>query len=256
MTIEHEDHQDINGLGELPFQVREDRGETYGHEPIEQGPPGIIQEMPGAPRPQPPAMPLMPRPRDVAGSNYALETARTAKIGTPTTDFLIQTTFDARPINGNDWQFFNVLALDINGDVGTPVLSQRLSFTVPDGRVAIIRHFKWETNQILGIPGNIEPGDKGLIDEFVPVFVSLSVSGFVQRTYERIAQQEGERDAYAIGFEKETIDVTVTFSSNFSGSTVGYQPAFFVTMYGNLLDTRGREKQYEPANEYRGGILK
>jgi len=258
MTIEHEDHQDINSeLGELPYGTSEERRELYSDEvPAELGPPGIISDMPGSPRPQPPQLPLMPRPRDVRGANAALIDAATAPIGTPTTDFLIQTTFDARPINGNDWTFFNVLALDPNGDVGAPVSSQTLRFTVPDGRVAIIRRFNWESTQILAIPGNPEPSEIGMIELFVPVFVSLAVSGFVQRTYERIFQQEGTRDTYAIGFEKETIDVTITINTDFSGSLVGYQPAFFVEMYGNLLDTRGREKQYEPANEYRGGILK
>ena len=254
MAIEHEDHQGVNELGELPCEVREERGELYGDEPIDQGPPGIIQEIPGSPRPQPPEMPLMPRPRDVVGGQAALETARLAPVGTPTTDFLIQTTFDARPINGNDWQFFDVLALDPNGDFGSPILTATLSFTVPDGRVGIIRSFEWESTQVLALPGNPEPGDTA--EDFSPVFVSLAVSGFVQRTYERIFQQEGERETYAIAFEKETIDVTITINPNYLGSTAGYQPGFFVEMYGNLLDTRGREKQNEPANEYRGGILK
>ncbi len=254
MTIEHEDHQDINALGELPFEVSEERRELYGEPPMEMGPPGIISDMPGSPRPTPPELPLMPRPRDVTGANRALIDARRAAIGTPTTDFLIQTMFSARPINGNDWQFFEMAILDPNGDVGVPVLAATVKFKVPDGRVAIIRNFKWTSNQVLVLPGPPAPGDP--IDEFFPVSVSLGVSGFIQRTYERIFQQEGEREAYAIGFEKETIDVTVTFSNNFTGNTVGYQPTFFVEMYGNLLDTRGREKQYEPANEYQGGILK
>lgn len=254
--IEHEDHQDINSeLGELPYGVSEERRELYtDEEPVELGPPGIISDMPGSPRPMPPQMPLMPRPRDVTGANVALIDAARAPIGTPTTDFLIQTTFDARPINGNDWQFFEVLALDPNGDVGPVVNTLTLRFTVPDGRVGIIRHLKWESTQILAIPQNPEPGDP--TEDFSPVFVSLAVSGFVQRTYERIFQQESEREVYAIAFEKETIDVTITINAAFNGSLVGYQPGFFVEMYGNLLDTRGREKQYEPANEYRGGILK
>jgi len=261
MTIEHPDHQDqpdiANRLGELPRQVREERRELYGKEPKSGGPEGIIELMPGAPRAMPPEPPLMPRPRDIRGANAALVSAQNAPIGLPSVDYLVQSTFDARPINGNDWQFFNVLALDINGDVGAPVLTQTLRFTVPDGRVAIVRNIKWETTQLLAIPGNPEPSEIGMVELFVPVFIALSVSGFVQRTYERVFQQEGEREVYAIGFEKETIDFTVTSNADFGGSTVGYQPAFFVEMYGNLLDTRGREKQYEPANQYgAGGVLK
>ncbi len=254
MTIEHEDHQDVNALGELPFEVSEERRELYGEPPMEMGPAGIISDMPGSPRPTPPELPLMPSPRDVSGQNRALMDARLAPAGTPTTDFLIQTVFDARPINGNDWTFLELAVIDPNGDVGAPVQAATVKFKVPDGRVAIIRHFKWTSTQVLAIPSLPAPGDP--ISDFVPVSVSLAVSGFVQRTYERIFEQEGERDAYAIGFEKETIDITVTFNPTFTGSVVGYQPSFFVEMYGNLLDTRGREKQYEPANEYQGGILK
>lgn len=257
MTIEHPDHQDVNTLGELPRQTREERREMYGKEPIELGPPGIIEQMPGSPRQMPPEPPLLPMPTDVRGQNIALQTAQNTPIGLPSVDYLVQTTFDARPINGNDWTFLNVLALDINGDVGAPVLTQTLSFIVPDGRVAIVRNVSWTATQLLALPGNPGPVDRGQIDLFEPVSVSLAVSGFVQRTYERIFQQEGSRDVYAIGFEKESIDVTITFNPNFTGATIGYQPGFFVQMNGNLLDTRGREKQYEPANTYgSGGILK
>lgn len=256
MAIEHPDHQDINALGELPYETSEERRELYGDEVQDLGPPGIISDMPGSPRPPPPEMPLMPRPRDVEGANKALIDAQLAPAGLPHTDFLIQTTFDARPINANDFQFFNVLALDPNGDVGAPVQTQTLRFIVPDGRVAILRHIKWTTTQILAIPGNPEPAENGQVELFVPVFVALGVSGFIQRSYDRIFQQEGERNTYTLGFEKETFDITVTINTAFLGSIVGYQPAFFVEMYGNLLDTRGREKQYEPANEYRGGFLR
>lgn len=256
MAIEHPDHQDVNSLGELPQETRQERGERYTGEVYPQGPPGILTEIPGAPRPAPLQPPLMPMPTDVRGQNAMLEQAQRTPIGLPSVDYLIQSTFDARPINGNDWTFLNVLALDVNGDVGTPVTSAVVSFKVPDGRVAIIRDFNWRSTQLLATPnGNIEPGED--ISDYEPVFVTLSVSGFVQRTYERIYSQVGEREVYAIGFEKETIDVRVTFNPNWGGSTIGWQPGFYIEMNGNLLDTRGREKQYEPANEYgSGGVLK
>lgn len=257
MAIEHPDHQDVNALGELPQEVREERGELYTGEVYPQGPPGILEEIPGSARPMPLEPPLMPTPTDVRGQNIGLEQAQRTPMGLPAVDYLIQTTFDARPINGNDWTFLNVMALDVNGDIGTPVLSQTLSFTVPDGRVGIIRNFSWTTTQLLAAAASPEPADLGMIELFEPVFVTLAVNGFVQRTYERIFSQEGERDCYAIAFEKETIDISVTFNSDFSGSTLGWQPGYFIQMNGNLLDTRGREKQYEPANQYgAGGILK
>lgn len=261
MTIEHPDHADdhkpggVDVLGELPSRVRRERDETYEQEVKPLGPPGIVEAIPGTPLREiiePPI--LLPKPTDVRGQNRALFDAAGAPIGLPAVDFVIQTMFDARPINGNDWQFLNVVALDPNGDVGAAVQTATISFRIPEGRLAIIRHFKWTSNQVLVLPSPPAPGDD--INLSIPVFMSLGISGFIQRGYERIFQQEGERDAYAIGFEKETIDFTATVNTDFTGSIVGYQPAFFVEMYGNLIDTRGREKQYEPANVYKEGLLK
>lgn len=256
MAIEHPDHQDVNiGLGELPIQFREDRRELYEREPEPGGPPGIVLQIPGVSRVAPPVPPLMPSPRDVTGQNIALLDAARAPVGLPQSDFVVQTTFDARPINGNDFQFNRMAILDPNGDVGSPITVATVRFTIPDGRVGIIRSMRWTSNQVLALPGAPEPGDT--LADFSPVSVALGVSGFIQTTYEAIFEQQGAREVYAIAFEKETFDFTVKFNALFGGSTVGYQPTFFVTFEGNLIDTRGREKQYEPANTYGpGGLLK
>lgn len=256
MAIEHPDHQDVNlGLGELPLQTREGRRELYESEPEPGGPPGIIEQIPGVFRVAPPVPPLMPRPRDVRGQNIALLDAARAPSRAPSGDYLIQSTYDALPINGANFQFHEVVALDPNGDVGSPVTSATISFVIPDGRVGVIRSMKWTSNQVLALPGDPEPGDT-LVD-FIPVSVALKVSGFVQTSYEQIFEQQGERAVYAIAFEKESFDFTVRFNSLFGGSTVGYQPSFFCTLQGQILMTRGREKVYETANTYGpGGLLK
>lgn len=245
MTIEHPDHQDVNRLGELPRPVREERRELYGREPEPGGTPGIIEQIPGTPRIEPPEPPLLPMPTDVRGQNISLRAAEETSIGLPGLNYLIQTTFDGRPINGNDWQQLGMITIAPNEDPA--VLTATQSFVVPDGRIAIVRKITWTSNQVLALPSIVE-GD--LLEEVIPMFLKLGVSGFTQRTYSKIFQQEGNREVYAIGFPGETFDVTVTSNPDFIGSIVGYEPSFFIEMYGNLLDIRGREKQYEPANVY------
>jgi len=254
VAIEHPDHQAVNSLGELPQQMREERRETYGQPPAPMGPPGIISDMPGTPRQAPPTPPIMPRARDIRGQNQSLVDAENAPFGLPSTDYLVQTVFDARPINANDFQFYEVAAIDPNGDVGGVILTATLRFTVPAGRVGVVRSIEWASNDVLPLPADPAPGSN--IADFSPIFVALGINGFIQHTYERIFQQEGRREVYAIAFASETIDVTFTVNPSFVGSIVGWQPAYFLQMHGNLLDTRGREKQYEPANEYRSGLLK
>ena len=75
MTIEHPDHADDHapgGLGELPPRVRRERDETYEQEVKPQGPPDIVDFIPGTPAREivePPI--LLPKPTDVRGSTIS-----------------------------------------------------------------------------------------------------------------------------------------------------------------------------------------
>lgn len=259
MAIEHEDHAGGHGqLGELPVDVRRERRETYEDEVSPMGPPGVIEEIPGSPAqiPEPPP-PLLPVPRDVMGQNVALVDTNKAPFGLPAVNFLVQTTFDARPINGNDFRFENVLAIGPGED--PPVTSASVTFTVPPGRIAILRRVVWTPHTIA--PFNpISTTDNGpdAIQSTSIVFARLAVAGSIQRTYERMYRQEGDETVYVIARENETMIFTIFDNPDYSGTTPSqYDGAnWTVYFYGNLLDTRGREKQYEPANEYVGDVLK
>ena len=250
--IEHEDHQD-NALGELPRSTRVNRREIYGREVPDLGPPGIVDYVPGnAPAP-PLSPPSLPLPYDVERQNITFDEARRAPDGLPPVDFLVQSVFDARPINGND--FYDLQVIGINPNDDPPINSQSFSFTVPDGRLAILRRIEWTTTHLLAIP-DINPNDGDDITNISPVFFTWDISTAVQPTYEKIFQQEGILDVYGIAFEKEKITIKVTSNPSFSGDITNYQPNFFVKLYGNLINTQGREKQYEPANKYENGVLK
>ena len=259
MAIEHEDHSDAHsvGLGELPYEVRQTRGETYEEEVKPQGPPGVVRHVPGSRvRPQIPVPPLMPTPSDVRGQNVALKDTEIAPFGLPATNFLVQTTFDARPINGNDWRHENVILLTPQAD--PPVNTGTVPFTVPPGRIAIIRDFEWQTDDPIAIDPISNPATQNnMIELTQPYSVALRVAGSIQRTYERIFRQEGTETVYAIAQENELIEVIVTINPDYGGTLPNaYSPMITIKMHGNLLDTRGREKQYEPANEYQGDVLK
>ena len=259
MAIEHPDHSDINALGELPYDVRRERGETYEGEVKPLGPPGVIEQIPGSPAPPIEPPPLMPKPHDISGQNAALVDTNLAPFGLPAVNFLVQTTYDARPINGNDFRHEDVVALEPAGD--PPLTTAFVTFQVPPGRIAVLRRIQWTTNQLAEF-SPISSTENNSVNPIAmaftsPVFIVLTVGGSIQRTYERIFRQESTEDVYAIAAENEFITLTVTINDDFSGTLPNqYSPNFIFNIYGNLLDTRGREKQYEPANEYQGDVLK
>jgi len=253
--IEHDDHKGINsGLGELPPSIRRERGETYEGDVFPQGPNQFLTQIPGSQSPPNEPTPMMPSISDVRGQNLALDEAQKTPFGLPAVDFLVQTTFDARPINGNDFQFFNLAVIDPDGDVGAPVLFADATFTVPQGRIAILRNIEWFPNELFTPAITIDPASTTIIDTS-PVFITLFVAGAIPITYEAIYEQQGERPCYFIAQENETIVMRVTRSS--PALVYAYPPhAFFMKMTGNLLQSRGREKIFEPANQYVGGLLK
>lgn len=239
-------------LGELPVHRSRERREVYT-----QTPDAPLYGQPGAEV-------TVPRPIDVALQNRALREAQRAPASAPQRDFVVQSTFDARPINGQDFQMQGFFGLDIGGDPPSTATPVDLTFTVPSGAIAILRNFAWDADSYLAVMNPGQPLDQMEADEMLagssPYRVTLLVAGSIVRTYGPIYQQVGQRDCYAVAGETEKIILrfqqNVAAFSNAGNDATGYNPTISAAMYGNLLKSRGRATPYEPANEYLGDVLK
>lgn len=239
------DDLEADQLGELPVSRSRERRETYSDErdaPL-YGQPGAQVDIPA--------------PRDVEQQNRAYERASDAPASPVYVDYVVQSTFDGRPINGVDFQHQAFFGLDIGGDPPGNPNPVDVTFQVPAGRIGIIREFRWRADTILAttFPGQPEfPED---FDQFLagssPYRLGLLINGQVVRTYDRIFEQAGHRTCYAIAGESQTITLRFQANTDFVGSLAGYFPSISVVMRGNLLQSRGREQIFEPANRYVAG---
>lgn len=256
MSIEHPDHDQGERLGELPVERRIYRRENYGQRPVPPGPPGMVREVPGLRQDVPPVPtpPVLPRPLDVRRSQSAFAESQSLPSGLPSSDFVVQTTFDARPINGVDFQIQRAIAIEPLDD--PPVASGTNFFEVPRGRVAIIRRIQFQASEIIAQ----EPLDSSFnndpfnVELTQPLFVGITVAGVVPFGYDAIFRQAWDEPTYLILGPGERLELFVSQSFAYSGTLpAGYAPTVFFNIYGNLLQTRGRERAYEPANQYTTG---
>ncbi len=245
-----EDHEEGGGrrsLGELP----EDRGlrrPGAGWATGAGGGRGGVAPIPRGHRAGGPVS--VPTPADVISAfQRAGEALEAPEEPSPyPLSYVVQTTFDARPINANDWQFVGTpqqLALGADPPINTALFE----FTVPEARTAVIRGFEWRLDDPLVITSALDREGGG--QTFSPIAVRLQVQGNGQVTYGDIEEQEGRREAYAIANANEIIRVRIdgiVTISNLPVSTWG--PLVWVLMHGNLLSQKGRETQFEPANSW------
>lgn len=224
-------------LGELPADLRRERGEVFAR-PASVGVPGVT----------------VPRPIDVETSSRALEQAADVPLGSTPSRHLIQSTFDARPINANDWQAHLSVFLQPNYDPA--VLTDTAQFVVPDARVAILRRMRWFSSDYLFINRQLNTLYYG---EASPTFIELSVQSRVQTTYTsgQLQAQEGDLPVYAIANEGEVIQVRGTSDDLGDGIPSDWEVRVFFILSGNLLVNTGKETQYEPSNvQLEDGMLR
>lgn len=246
------DDLEAEQLGELPIGVARERRETYDDRrdaPL-YGEPGAQVDMPA--------------PRDVQQQNRAFERATDAPAAEVYVDYVVQSTFDARPINGVDFQHQAFFGLDIGGDPPGNPNPVDVTFQVPAGRIGIIREFRWFADTILATTFPGQPSFPEDFDDFLrqssPFRLGLLINGQVVRTYDQIFQQSGRRTCYAIAGESQSITLRFQANTDFVGTgpnpLASYFPSISVVMRGNLLQSRGREQIFEPANRYIGDRLK
>lgn len=229
-------------LGELPAGAARERREVYTDRrdaPL-YGQPGARVDVPHI--------------IDVRRANEAAAAAQRAPAARFHADYVVQTTFDARPINGADWRAEDLLVL-APGNGTAPVNHDFLTFIVPSGRVAILRRVSWEVVADVLVPQTVSYNTpRPRLAESQPMWVSVSVGGSVLFTYDQMFGQAGDEDLYAIAGEREQIVVGV--HKNLDVAPDAWSPNILVRMYGNLLDVNGRQKNFAPANRYDGSILK
>ena len=216
-------------MGELPAPLRRERGEGYGRPAV--GAPGVMQ----------------PRAHDVESSQGALDSAAGAPLGSTPSRHLVQSMFDALPINANQWQFRGSVLLEPNGDPSTD--TRVVEFTVPEARVAILRRLEWTQSDFLFVDRNFS--QFYYYDIPSPTSVEISIQGSVARTYSSLEMQaqQGDVPVYAIANEREIIQVRATSLALGTGIPSDWEVRVFFILTGNLLLNTGKETQYEPSNE-------
>lgn len=220
-------------LGELPISKRAERGEIYRGDrdrPI----PGR-----GGTFVLPPAVVRPVVPRDVFNQNRAAAAAAAAPTLEEENPFIVTTTFDALPINAQQFYFSAISSpqLEPFGN-GAAVLQGTATFTVPTGVNAILRGIRWQASQII----NEEAFN-----------VTLLVRGTVHRTFEAMELGQAFTDffpVYALAGPEQTF--TLQFDIELNTGPVGYSPPIRAWMIGQLILDTGKELQYEPANEKPG----
>ena len=228
MDRDEREAAELAGLGELPVSKRAERGELYvvDREPDRPGPGGTFQLPPSV---------ILPSPRDVINQNVAYSAARAAPSLEGENPFIVTSTFDALPINAQQFQFTGLVAPALEPGGDPVVLRGVVTFTVPTGVNGILRGFRWQADTIINE------------EAFT---VTLLARGTVHRTYEAMQLGQALADffpVYALAGPRQTF--TLQFDIEAGTGPVGYSPQIRAWMTGQLLLDTGKELQYEPANE-------
>lgn len=163
--------------------------------------------------------------------------------GTVPLDAFVGTSFDARPINGQD-----LLAWAVAPGGIAPALPFTASFTAPPGWRAILRAYSYEVsvtnagNAIYDVYG--EPvyfSDGG----FHGVVTTISVNNSPVQGFSNVlgGNYEYDRPCYVLIDEGQTVTVALTMSDFVSGAP----QSGLIQLYGNLLLNTGRQLVAEPA---------
>lgn len=264
MAIEHEDHRD--GLGELPYDRRRVRRETYDREPPPSNLPGGAQGFRGpGTLPQPPTM---PGPADVASADSAFQSTLGAPaVEAPGICYGVDVTWNARPVNAQDWRWLESLDFTARpGEAPNPP-TRIATFTVPDGWIGILRRVQIQPEIGFFVENAATKVDPDFSDEDnpfgeLPYLLFIRAAGSVLPGFSQPLSSTGaladrpiafswmfDSELWALADEQRTFEVVITQNTD---TAVELQPLanrhVHVTMWGTLLQRRGREIQYEPAN--------
>lgn len=241
--MSHEDREkEESQLGELTRPILKERGgfPPISNQPLyEQGQP--IPPM-GFDRNTPPDIDYQ--------QDVRRQVDQFGQLGTQPQKTFVTSTFDARPINGVDFlvkekvrvafQNPNGAAVDIPGEV---------AFEVPPNYIGILKGFAWSFE----VP--ILPKDDNDNFELVIDNVSVLINNTRQNFYDNL-QAYGTHvpdllPCYFIAETGQEIKLRVQLGNKAGGNvtnTTLYDQDMTITLYGNLLLSRGLPAQFEPGS--------
>lgn len=169
------------------------------------------------------------------------EKARKAPVGSPPTESLVTTVFDARPINARDFIF-----TESRGELITDG-EQIFSFAVPTGFRAILRQFAYNVT-ITGDNLYNEYGDCRLISNIsgARLYTTLLVDSMPVPNYDNLSLPpfNDGTPCYILADEQQTISIKFYLTP---GGPFTYKN-IDVELYGNLILSSGRPLSFEPGN--------
>lgn len=236
MSEEFEDQlNDQDGLGELPTPISSERGEVWPPtgEPV--SPPYFGEGLfPGQNR--------YNIPPDIAAENARRVLG--GDISSPKIHQLVNSSFDTLPVNARD--FNSVGELGVNTDDDLNIDPTQYDYNVPDGYVGILRGFKFYAD----VP--IVP------DRSDYILISVLVDGIVHPDYENMPLGQNSNGMVPIhalisGNKAVSLKFTPSLLLATAASAWGVlEMTFNVTLFGNLLLSRGFPLEFENISQVKG----
>lgn len=212
-------------LGELTDAISIERGEYWGAKKDPDSPQGNDGGIfPGTNR--------YIVPPDVAAENTRRELE--GQIHSPKIQQLVESTFDTRPVNARD--FHKTGSVNVNTDEDFNIDPTQFDFEIPSGYIGILRNFKYYTD----IP--IVPDVSSYLS------VSILVDGIIHPDYEKMPlgqNSNGMIPIHALVNENKIISLQFHPTEAYALATPTLVVKYFVTLYGNLLLSRGLPLEFE-----------
>lgn len=234
-------------LGDLPRGVAHERGETWPQETRGRLPPN---QAPGRGGGLPGQVADQARGADI---KYTLQNEKISPIA-PALAYQVQSTYDARPVQGRDFQASGCDTLvfeDAGGGASATFATVAFTYLVPDNTVAVLRQFRYE---VQNAPINmVQEGECWLqSDLFVndlPVrdYSQMFHAVFMQNPFDCfIIADQRTRIKIALSHPKPTADTVL------ASAVIGVTSPVLFEFYGNIILKSGIPIEFEIANKIAG----
>lgn len=263
--MDREDYDEEPGLGELPPPLMDERGEGFRRARSQAGarfsPPGFPGGGNPAVIPPPPTPPYF---GDAARVSAFGQGGAMLPIVQPPSQFGVEVTYPAQPINSVKFNVDLTTFLDVPGDTFNSPIGV-VEWEVPEGFIAVVREITWEPTNLLVINAGT-PEEGNFDDQYAFTTVILRNGGAVpgQRTIvqgvnsaftarttvfdiEGFIDQIGRFNGYLLANPGDRIGLRFATSANQAGGA-NYVTNINANITGELLVDTGRELAFEPSN--------